>query len=134
MRLSKRIWDLFLASEQYELHIFKMWIDSEGSYLDISEGIMNAKPGQDTEFVELPDRLLLPCNKNDSPTMGRKPDSYIFNEEGLKWLETRLTCSADQKAWRIKEGGGRAKSWWKRHAKALAKLKKVIADEEARAR
>lgn len=81
-----------------------------------------------------PDEFMLPCNMNDSPNMGKEPHSYIFSERGLKWLEPLLTCSSEQKEWRMQEGAWLAKSWWKRQAKALAKFKQVIAEEEARLR
>lgn len=132
MRISKRIWDHFLADEKYQVLVYEMWFESEGAYLDLSEGVKNPKRGQDTEFVDIPDQFLLPCNMSDSPTMGKKPFAYLFDEKGLKWLEPLLTCSKEQKEWRMEEGGSRAKSWWKRQAKALVKLKQVIADEEAR--
>lgn len=75
---------------------------------------------------------MLPCNMNDSPAMGKAPHAYIFSERGLKWLEPLLKCSQKQKEWKMKEGAARAKAWWKRQDKALAKLKKVVRDEEAR--
>ena len=157
MRLSKRIWDFFLADgrsipscgrrtwpkrarrggmgEKYQVLVYEMWFESEGVHLDLSEfGLVVKNHWQDTEFVDIPDQFLLPCNMSGSPTMGKKPFAYLFNEKGLKWLEPLLTCSKEHKEWRMEEGRSRAKSWWKRQARALAKLKQVVVDEEARLR
>jgi len=130
MRLPKRIWDFFLNDTN--IRIYQMWIDSEGAYLDVSDGLKNGKLKHDDEFVEIPDHLLLPCNKNDSPAMGSRPFCYLFSEEGLEWLEPRLTCSSKDKGMKIGMGLEHAIIWWKKHAKALAKLKKVVSEEEAR--
>ena len=54
-----------------------------------------------------------------------------FESEGvhLDLVEPLLTCSKEHKEWRMEEGRSRAKSWWKRQARALAKLKQVVVDE-----
>ena len=65
--------------------------------LDISDGLKNGSLKHDDEFVEIPDHLLLPCNKNDSPAMGSKPFCYIFSEEGMAWLEPRLVFIQGQR-------------------------------------
>jgi len=112
------------------LQITEDAIEQAREVLDKTEG----ETEQDTEFVDIPDQFLLPCNMSGSPTMGKKPFAYLFNEKGLKWLEPLLTCSKEHKEWRMEEGRSRAKSWWKRQARALAKLKQVVVDEEARLR
>ena len=128
MKLSERIWRHFLA-DKYGLRIYQLWIDSGDVYIDVSEGLKKARTAIDPRVVDLPDHLLLPCNDNDSPSMGRKPQCYIFSEAGLDWLSRRMKKG---RSWRMEQGRGLARAWWNRHAKALEKMRQVVEAEVQR--